>query len=153
MKVQVKYLKVKIKSLAAESGIIRLEERRSLGRRLSDVKYDRDGNVRPMWREFIGRDDALYTSLRQHRVIEVRQEQRSSLLAYAFLRGRDYRQCECPAADNKPDLDRVMSLVKKFGPAGNIWTKGTLERMLAEWVAGTLADNPFAKPPKLAKTA
>ncbi len=133
MKVQVKYLKVKIKSLAAESGIIRLEERRSLvGKR---------------------RDDVLYASLRQHRVIDVRQEQRSSLLAYAFLRGRDYRQCECPAADNKPDLDRVMSLVKKFGPAGNIWTKGTLERMLAEWVAGTLADNPFAKPPKLAKTA
>jgi hypothetical protein len=130
MKTQVKALKVKVKSLAAEAGIIRLEERRAIGGKR--------------------RDDVLYASLRQHRVWDVRKEQRSSLLAYAFLRGRAYSACERPADDNKPDIDRVQSLVKKFGPVGVVWTKGTLERMVAEWVAGTIKDNPFAKPEKQA---
>lgn len=138
MKDQVKALKVKIKSLAAEAGIIRLEERRAKGRR----KWQ---GGRRLVGEFIGRDDILRMSLRGHRVRDVRREQRSSLLAYAFLRGKSYAVCERPAADNPPDLERLHSLVKKFGPVGGVWTKWTLERMVSEWVAGTLVDNPFVK--------
>lgn len=154
MKVQIKALKVKVKSLAAEAVIIRMEERRSLGRRSERVSVTRKSGVYERTRTVAGKraDEATYRSLRWHRVWDVRREQRSALLAYAFLRGRDYAACERPAEDNRPDLDRVMSLVKKFGPPGNIWTKGTLERMVGEWVAGTITDNPFAVK-KLSKTA
>ncbi len=90
MKTQVKMLKVKIKSLAAEAGIIRLEERRA-------KKCDR-----------------LRCSLHEHRVGVVRTEQRLSLLAYAFLRGRPYAAQEKNAA-RRPDWNRVAKLVEKFG--------------------------------------
>lgn len=95
MKTQVKMLKVKIKSLAAEAHIIRLEERRA-GR----SKYPQP----------------LRSSLREHRVGVVRSEQRLSLLAYAFLRGRPLYAVErkCKAA---PDWTRVAKLVEKFGVA------------------------------------
>lgn len=95
MKNQVKALKVKIKSLAAEARIIRLEERRALGRRKPDGE--------------------LYFQLRTHRIQGVRREARLSLLAYGFIRGRPYAACEKAANDNPPDMVRVKQLVEKFG--------------------------------------
>ena len=85
---------MKVKSLAAEAHIIRLEERKALGRRVPDT--------------------AVYVSLRTHRVCDVRREQRSSLLAYGFLRGRPYASIEKPAATNPPDWVRVRKIASKF---------------------------------------
>lgn len=99
---QIKALKVKIKSLAEESRIIRLEERRAL-------VFGHPSKVREKYR-----DDGLYLSLREHRVKDVRVEQRSSLLAYAFLRGKSYNGCE-PKASKPVDVGRVRQLVEKFG--------------------------------------
>lgn len=101
MKTQVKALKVKIKSLAAEAKIIRLEEKRVLGYKKSDT--------------------TLYLSLRSHRTNEVRREQRAAMLAYGFIRGRTYRQVEkCGKVSgirhqNHPDWNRVRQLAEKFG--------------------------------------
>jgi hypothetical protein len=53
-------------------------------------------------------------SLHNHRVIEVRQEARAALLAYAFLRGRRYDQVE-RAGSRKVDWKRVAQIVRKFG--------------------------------------
>lgn len=86
------YLKIKIKSLAAEARIIRHEE----------LKWPGTSDVR--------------TSLHNHRVMDVRREARSALLAYGFIRGRTYRTIEFKAAV-APDWKRVAELVTKYGPA------------------------------------
>ncbi len=81
------YLKVKVKSLAAEARIIRTEERRN--------KYFRSG-------------------LAEHRKTVVRSAARHALLAYGFLRGRKYEEIE-RTAQTPPNWDRVKKMVKKYG--------------------------------------
>lgn len=89
-------MKVKIKSLAAEAKIIRLEEAKVLN-----------------WRK---PDEKLYQSLRTHRVSDVRKEQRAAMLAYGFLRGKVYGEIERKSnPSNPPDMTRVKQLVEKFG--------------------------------------
>lgn len=93
-------LKIKIKSLAAEASIIRKDERRLTG------------------------DDR--TSLHNHRVIEVRREARAALLAYAYMRGKPYRDIE-QSCYQRPNLKRVTQIIQRFGgdPVG-----------LGEWYEG-----------------
>lgn len=91
MKTRIKMLKVKIKSLAEEARIIRLEEGRS-----------EPGSQQQ-------------SELHEHRVRDVRKEQRASLLAYAFLRGVPLAACEAKAA-TEPDWKRVLAIAIKFGP-------------------------------------
>lgn len=89
-----RFLKVKIKSLAAESRIIRQEELRSRG--------------------------DLRNSLRLHRVNDVRHECRATLIAYNFLRGITYQRME-PNALLLPKVreeflwKRVKTMVEKYG--------------------------------------
>jgi hypothetical protein len=110
MKNRVKMLKVKVKSLAAEARIIRLEERRA---------------VAGSW---------LHRELYLHRIHDLRDEQRSSLLAYAFLRGKARAACE-PKTDphNPPDYARVLKLAGKFGPVGGGETKDQLAVRFSDW--------------------
>lgn len=118
MKTQIKALKVKIKSLAAEARIIRLEETKA-------ILKGHQSEARKKYR-----DDTLYGLLRGHRVFEykdgrrsdLRTEQRSALLAYGYLRGREYKAVETPRKKtshgytlNAPDWKRVLELVNKFG--------------------------------------
>lgn len=86
------HLKIKIKALAAEAVIIRHAERQ--------------------WRK---RDRDTFVSLQLHRQLAVRREARSSLLAYAFLRGRAYRSIE-PKCYQKPNWAWVERIAKRFGP-------------------------------------
>jgi len=83
------YLKIKQKSLAAESRIIKQEERKWKG------------------------DHPLRASLRQHRIYEVRVHSRSTNLAYGFLRGRTYLQVENKTY-RKPDWMEVERLAIKY---------------------------------------
>ena len=85
---KVALLRVKIKSLAAEARIIRCEEERS---------------------------PHLWYELNRHRRFDVREEQRLSLLAYAFLRGRVYATVEQCNSDRRVDWQRVGVMVAKFG--------------------------------------
>lgn len=89
MKNRIKQLKVKIKSLAAESKIIRLETHRT-------------------------KDIVTKNDLAIHRTGIVREEARYSQLAYAFLRGRSYASIEAKT-DKGLDLVRVGKLVERFG--------------------------------------
>lgn len=79
------YLKIKLKSLAAEARIIRHEERKGF----------------------------LYAELRDHRIMVVRKEARHTLLAYGFLRGRTRAQIE--TSKKPVDWAKVESMVKKYG--------------------------------------
>lgn len=114
MKNQIKALKVKIKSLAEEARIIRLEERKALS---GGEKY---------------RDEKLYLSLREHRIRDVRSEQRHALLAYAFLRGRRYDATERSRRDIS--YSRFRDLVEKFGGLPGFKAKCELTE-LHQWVA------------------
>lgn len=89
MKNRIKQLKVKIKSLAAESRIIRLESNRS-------------------------KDPTTKCDLNNHRVGIVRTEARYSQLAYGFLRGLKYSQLESKT-NNPVNFTKVENLVKRFG--------------------------------------
>lgn len=112
MKTMVKMLKVKVKSLAEEARIIRLEEGRC------------------------GKDDVLRGRLHDHRVKDVRREQRLSLLAYAFLRDCPLAKVE-PKSDTPPDWARVGKLVEKFGTVS--WSKADKEaqaQAFKDWMAG-----------------
>lgn len=89
-------LRVKIRSLAAESRIIRHEK----------GKYPGGSSVHGV--------------LNHHRINDVRFEARAAQLAYAYLRGcRTYRQTEpsCRTDRFGPSIERVRQIVKKFGMA------------------------------------
>ncbi len=86
------YLKIKIKSLAAEARIIRQEEKKWPGP--SDVRL----------------------GLREHRIKDVRREARAALLAYGYLRGRTIHQME-PGQTGIPMVvaNRATQLIAKYG--------------------------------------
>jgi hypothetical protein len=110
------YLKIKIKSLAAEAQIIKIEERRwkTVGKRnVGDVPHP------------------LFFNLRSHRLHAVRKECRSSNLAYGFLRGRDYKRIENKCYES-PDWKTVEAIVKRF--ADKLDQRDLMQRF-SEWKA------------------
>lgn len=84
------YLKVKIKSLAAEAHIIRREEKRHRGE--------------------------VRAGLHFHRIGPVRNEARATLLAYGFLRGRPLALIEPKRGKMAGWMwEKVEAMVKKYG--------------------------------------
>jgi len=73
------------------------------------------------------------------------REARAALLAYAFIRGRDYAACEAPGRWNPPDLARVRQLVDKFGKSPGAVGYKVPPEVLTAWVAGELKSHPFEK--------
>lgn len=125
------HLKIKIKSLAAEASMIRLEERklkRSYPPR-KVVEHDPESNARR--HRYITRTEAeirrmkaagfRIAVLRAHRTKEVRREARAAQLAYAFIRGRAYRESELNLwRRNDPSFPndlctRVAEIALRFG--------------------------------------
>ena len=86
-----RYLKIKIKSLSAESKIIRLEEQRCFG------------NV------------TLLNSLHRHRTCDVRAHSRANFIAYAYLRGRTLESIEGTGCIPVSITIHAGKMVKKFG--------------------------------------
>lgn len=81
-----------------------------------------------------------YAYLRNHRVNDIRPEQRLALLAYAYLRGKAYRSQEATA--RKPvNFKRLYSLVAKFGAAPGSKLELT-EGVLEAWVKGLHLHQP-----------
>jgi hypothetical protein len=101
------YLKVKIMSLAAEAVIIRKQEnkakRQTLWLRAHKKPETEISKVYSTWMD-----------LKQHRRWDVRNEARSALLAYGFLRGTPYLKMEAKCHEI-PDIARVKKLVNSFG--------------------------------------
>ncbi len=141
VKNQIKALKVKIKSLAAEARIIRLEEKRASKRRYIKPSV----SISRVW-TYHG-DNDLRESLHRHRIDVVRVEARHSLLAYAFLRGVPYAAVErrpkigCQKFSQwvPPNWAKVEAMVIKFGsvpgqPGGPTMVKETVRA----WALGQL---------------
>lgn len=127
------YLKIKIKSLAEEAKMIRREERKQNPGHRARVRARRilSGHRNPVMKEGMtveqvhararkilrpANEKAMdsFWGLRFHRTEEVRDEARSSHVAYGFLRGRPYKTVE-NSAKTEPDWTRVEQLVKKYG--------------------------------------
>lgn len=114
------FLKVKVKSLAAESKIIRQEE----------IKAKRQKN------------DELRSGLYHHRIFRVRMEARSSHLAYGFLCGVSYRAME-KVGSRKPNWSHVQKIVERFGgKTGGPKSKGNMDlaQRFDEWRNLAVAD-------------
>ncbi len=86
-------LRVKLKSLAAEARIIRLEEKRAW--------------AYPQYRQ----------ELHRHRVDAVRRAARDTHVAYGLIKGKTLDQIEGGSA-SAPNWDAVEKMIKKYGPAG-----------------------------------
>lgn len=99
-------LKIKIRSLAAEQTMIHRRE-------IKLKKRARRQRVHPSTR--LDATVASFWSLRGHRV-ELRDESRAALLAYAFLRGIPYAKLELVSRTDPP-LRRVERIARKFGEA------------------------------------
>lgn len=115
------YLKVKIKSLAAEATIIRIEERRAIARRAYAVLHQAND---------LALIDEEIAGLHQHRTSDVRVEARSAALAYAFLRQKPYAAVE-PPGSREPHKGRVADMIAKYGRM----PKAAAQTKLAEWLA------------------
>lgn len=119
------FLRVKIKSLAAEARIIRREESRW-----------------PHGRRELG---GIWSQLNSHRRFDVRKEARSAQLAYGLLRGRLYTVLEAKTWE-APDLHRICYLVGKYGTGRNLPTdKVQLLMWVNDWLT---AGTTLARPPR-----
>jgi hypothetical protein len=120
------YLKIKVKSLAAEAAIIRKEENRC-----------RQGQARAKAKDNMGAYDSIREQrlgLADHRRFAVRPESRSAGIAYGYLKGRSYAQMElwCHEA---PDFKRIEYFVDKYGEGD----KRDRMQQFAEWLEAAQA--------------
>jgi hypothetical protein len=95
-------LKIKLKSLATEAKIIRLEE--------SKARYSKRPEVQ-----------AIREEMYHHRIDVVRFHSRSTGLAYGFIRGRKYRDIEARGEISEALWNGVMKrpildMIHKYGP-------------------------------------
>lgn len=104
-----RFLKVKIKSLAAEAYIIRREERRAKSEcRWFRHKQGQEANLMQA--------ESVFFSLKHHRTFDIRDESRSAQVAYGYIRGKSYPNVENATPFNPPTWNRVVDLVVKYGP-------------------------------------
>jgi len=114
-------LKIKSKHLSVEAQIIRFEERKLHKQyRWAEAKHHQTGNndQYPRWED---RAFMTFCSLSKHRKWDVRNENRATFLARAYIEGVPYASVE---AKRKPEneyrfqtyiLPRVVSMVAKYG--------------------------------------
>lgn len=88
-------LRVKLKSLAEETRIIRKEERRTNG--------------------------ALRQELYLHRINEVRSAARSTHIAYGLIKGKTLEQME-HTSNSDPDWPAINKMITKYGPKKQVAT-------------------------------
>lgn len=137
----VRYLKIKVTSLAAEIKLIRKEEtrvkpsrqtRRSLNRQLksNDLTAAQRARIERNLRRSLERAQQVnsdpydvFWGLRNHRQYLSRLS-RDAQLAYAFLRGKSYRTVERDAK-SPIDVSAVLANVKRFGDSST--TLGDVE--------------------------
>ena len=108
------YLKIKIKSLAAEARIIRQAELKAKKHMRETHRSDYKDEHRKM-----------LMGLKRHRIGwtgngGLRWETRHAHLAYAFLRDTPYRKLEERVhSGNHPDPEKIHKMVERFGGSRN----------------------------------
>jgi len=117
-------LKIKAKSLAAESQMIRQEELK-LKR---SAQWNREHQNTVEAEEF----NSIRQSLYEHRTWDVRRESRATNIARAYITGKPYHTVEQTTRANAMEMGymqgRVQKLVKKYG-------EGASGEEIAAWLA------------------
>lgn len=100
------HLKIKIKTLAAESTLIRLDEKKTLAnaRKSKALNYDASDLY------------SAHKSLSDHRTGIVRCTARKNLIAYGYLRGLSISQMESPNSDPSqfPSAEDIVKIARNF---------------------------------------
>lgn len=101
-------LKIKSKHLALEAGVIRFEENKLK----KQIRYLRDKGMPHI------RVEGSLNNICAHRRWDVRNENRATFLARAYIAGKSYKQLEHKVKDYNLLVDyivpRVTSMVKKY---------------------------------------
>ena len=111
------HLKIKRKTLAAEAGFIRAEERKLKARTLYHRKKAKDGGLSAVAHTEKARQ-LLWQRLDlvDHRKGIVRDAARTNHLAHACLTGMPYSRVESKVgSDNLPNWERVKAVALRFG--------------------------------------
>ena len=128
-------LKVKIKSLSAESRIIRHQEykQRDIARSIVLEKGKTKAVTKENDKRLIEKAKfyRLNNELHLHRTNDVRVESRHSQLAYGFLRGTKYKSIENKCYE-QPQWSKVESIALRFG----MMDERDLKQKFAEWKEG-----------------
>ena len=126
------HLKILIKTLAASSAIIRIEERGKLRHaryiRVSDAELLTNT---PSDKELAAR--GAFNELHLMRVNTVRKECRAAQIAYSYLRGRPLDQIEI-SAKNCPNWTRVVTLALEYHTKELDFTRGIIRDGLGAWI-------------------
>lgn len=99
------HLKIKVKTLAAESRFIRQEE-------LKHRNAARKARSKERW-QVARRLETAHWWLYTHRIHTVQPAARTNLLAYGFLRGRSYAEMEAKARV-EPNWKEIRKIVERF---------------------------------------
>jgi hypothetical protein len=114
-------LKIKSKHLSEEARIIRFEENKLL----KNVQYRRrkhyEAGSNEEYKYYYDKDHQSYASLNKHRTWDVRNENRATFLARAYIAGVPYKSVEQKRKEANEFtfqnfvLPRVFSMVVKYG--------------------------------------
>lgn len=113
-------LKIKSKHLSEEARIIRFEEKKLLkGYRWDIAQHKAAGHNDPL-KPYDSSNYRKFTSLRYHRRQDVRNENRATFLARAYLAGVPYTKVEQKRKNEfhflRYILPRICSMVARYGP-------------------------------------
>lgn len=120
-------LKIKSKHLSEEAKIIRFEEHK-LTKQIKWLKEHQQQYETPFWKR---------QSLNWHRRHDVRNENRATFLARAFIAGKPYSSVEQKRNPEKEYdfrylvVPRVLAMVKKYHPENSI--RNTTEAEILGW--------------------
>jgi len=124
------YIKIKIMSLAAETRIIRKEEKKFKSKRWNR----RTGEWERQTVTETGA--AIRLGLYEHRKNDVASEARSALIAYGYLKSYPYSKIEQPLAGNPANPNRIAQIVHKYG--GNYGAKfNDVLKQIETWMEST----------------
>ena len=119
-------LKIKSKHLSQEARIIRFEERKLLKNLRSNIDWHKTGGNNDEYYLWKDKHFNNYNSLHSHRTINVRNENRATFLARAYIEGTPYLEAE---NNRKPEkeydfkqliLPRVIAMVLSYGKLGSV---------------------------------
>lgn len=116
---RITHLKIKIKNLADESRVIRLEEKKALKNGRTCLKKSRELDEKAFsetatpFSDYATTHYDSYKSLNDHRRGIVRDVSRENLLTYGFLRGRSYARME-NSTKSIPDFKCILKHAKNF---------------------------------------
>jgi hypothetical protein len=114
-------LKIKSKHLSQEARIIRFEERKLLKNLRSNIDWHKTSGHNGEYAVCQDKNFNSYKSLHSHRIINVRDENRATFLARAYIEGTPYLEAENNRKRDKEYhfkyaiLPRVTAMVVSYG--------------------------------------